>query len=115
MKKVISLISLCLVAVILVSSFSSCSNKKKFVGTWDEYDSEGNPTGTTLVLANDGTGSAKSDGISGSVTWSVEEDKLFLTLSMCGVTDTQEYTYKFSGDKLILIDEDGEETIYKKK
>ena len=117
MKKFIRIIALCLVAVMLMSSFASCGNKRKFVGTWEELDEDGEVSsdGVTFVLANDGTGSAKQDGMTASVTWSVEKDKLFITLSMCGVTETEEYTYKFSGNKLTLTDQDGEQTVYRKK
>ena len=117
MKKFIRIIALCLVAVMLMSSFASCGNKRKFVGTWQELDEDGEVSSDseTIVLANDGTGSASADGLTASVKWSVEKDKLFVTISVCGVTETEEYTYKFSGNKMILTDQDGEQTVYVKK
>lgn len=118
MKKFNRIIALCLIAVVSMTMLTACGgNKKKFVGTWEELDADGEVSyyGTTLVLANDGTGSAQQDGMTASVTWSVEKDKVFITLSMCGVTETEEYTYKFSGDTLIMTDHDGEETVYRKK
>ena len=115
MKRLISILSLCLVAVVLVSSLLSCDGvEKKFVGTWESVESDAESESETLVLANDGTGSIESDGMSGSVSWSVDGDKAFFTVSMCGMTETQEYTYEFDGDKMILTDEDGEQTIYRK-
>ena len=118
MKKFLSIISLVLVFVMLTSVLSSCNNnRKKFVGTWQEIDEDGEfvSDGEVLVFANDGTGSVTSDGISGSMSWSVDGDKLFMTLSMCGISQSQEFHYKFSGKTMILTDLDGETSIYRKK
>ena len=114
MKKFISILSLCLVAAMLIPMLVSCDAKDKFVGTWEELDDDGTVTGTTMTLANDGTGSISSDGMSGSISWSVEKDKLFLTVSICGMSETSELTYKFSGKTMILTDTDGETTTYRK-
>ena len=115
MKKMITMISVCLVAALLLSLLSSCGVKKKFVGSWELLNSDGEPEGTVLVLADDGTGSITQEGMSGSVTWSIEDDTLFLTISICGMSETQECTYKFSGDQMILTNADGDETVYRKK
>lgn len=114
MKRITSIISLCLITIMLLSLLSGCSASKKFVGTWQELDAEGNPGSTTLVLANDGTGSITEDGLSGSVNWSVDDDKLFVTISMCGMTVTEEYTYEFSGKTMTLTSTDGTVTVYRK-
>lgn len=115
MKKYLKLFSLLLVSVLLVSALSSCGYKSKFCGTWVELDSDGNEeTGDNLVLAKDGTGSIVDDGISGSVQWSVDNDKLFMTCSICGMTQTLEFTYEFDGDKMILTEKDGDVTVYRK-
>ena len=71
-------------------------------------------TGEKLVLANDGTGSMDMDGIGGSLTWSLNKGKLIMTVSVCGMSESSEYSYKFSGNKLTLTDEDGETTVYRK-
>ena len=104
-----------LLVVILVSLLSAGITNQKFVGTWDEIDSDGNLEGETIVFANDGTGSVKSSGISGSLSWNVRGNKVFITVSLCGITETEEMSYKFSGDTLTLVDEDGEESIYRKR
>ena len=112
MRRSISIVFICLVVVMLICLLSACDANKKFVGTWKQDE-----TGETLVLANDGTGSISVSGeydISGSVTWSVENDKIFLSVSLCGMSETQEYTYKFSGDTMILTNTEGEETVYRK-
>lgn len=115
MKKFIGIVSLCLVAVMLVSVLASCGVEKKFTGTWEKLDSDGEPTGEVLTLANDGTGSISEDGISGSVNWSVEKDTLFLSISMCGVSSTTEFSYKFSGNTMTLSNEEEGESVYRKK
>ena len=109
MKKTIRIISVCLVIVMLTSILSACGVDKKFVGTWQEVDGD-----TTLVLANDGTGSITESGVSGSVNWNLDDDKVFITISICGMTETEEFSYKFSGDTMALTDAEGETTVYRK-
>lgn len=109
MKKAISIISLCLVIVMITFSLSACGVDKKFVGTWKEEGSS-----SVMVLASDGTGSINEDGISGSVNWSVENNKLFLTVSLCGLSETMECTYEFSGDTMTLNELDGTTYVYHK-
>jgi len=117
MKKILIIVSVCLVAVLFISLLSSCGTKQKFVGTWDEIDENGEVlyNGETLVLANDGTGSAEKDGMTASVNWSVKGNKLFLTMSVCGTTETYEVTYKFSKDTMTLTYDDGETVTYRKR
>ena len=117
MKKLLSVISLCLVLVMLTSALASCSNRSKLVGTWQEVNEDGEfvSNGEVLVFANDGTGSVTSDGMSGSLTWSVDGDTLFVTTSLCGVSKSSELKYKLSGKTLTLTDLDGEVTTYRKR
>ena len=115
MKKIITTVSLCLVFVMLLSLLASCGSKKTLVGTWAELDSDGKETGVILVLANDGTGSISQDGMSGSISWSINGNKIFLTVSMCGVTETSECTYELSGNTLTLTSAEGEKEVYRKK
>lgn len=114
MKNTIKLFSLLLAVVLLVCALTSCGLKRQFVGTWVEIDSNGEESGEELVLTNNGKGSISEDGMSGSVTWSCEGDSLFLTISICGMTETEEYTYEFSGKTMTLTDQDGDETVYRK-
>lgn len=116
MKRYLTVISLSLVVVMLASLLSACSAEKKFIGTWEELDSNGERTsnGETLVFANDGNGTIESDGISGSLTWSVEKDKITIIVSVCGMAETYEFTYRFSGNTMTLIDEDGDKTVYRR-
>lgn len=109
MKRISRIISVCLVIVILTCLMSACGSSKKFVGTWERDGSE-----EIMVLANDGTGSTSEAGLSGSIVWSVEKDKVFITISACGMTETNEYAYEFSGDTMTLTNADGDELVYRK-
>ena len=109
MKKTTRIITLFLIVTLIATLFAGCSAKKKLVGTWENEDED-----QTMVLASDGTGSIKAEGMSASLTWSVEGKTLFLTITVCGQTESSEMIYKVSGNKLILTDEDGEQTIYYK-
>jgi hypothetical protein len=118
MKKFLSIISVCIVIIMLTSVLSSCGPKSPFVGTWDEVDPSTGmrvPDGEILILADDGTGSLVSGGVNGSLNWTHRNDKLTITASMCGVSVTHEYSFQFVGDTMFLVDEEGEETIYRRR
>ena len=111
MKKSIGLIALILVAVIAMTVFLGCGGaSSKFVGTWVEVDENGEPTGEKLVLTKNGEGSISDSGLTGSVKWSVEGSHVFITVSMCGLTETEECSYKFSGKQMTLTKLDSGET-----
>ena len=115
MKKTMRIVALCLLAVMVLGLFAGCSSaEKQFIGTWYELDEEGNKTESKIVFAKGGEGTVGSDGISGSLKWSVSGDKLTLTVSICGMEETTECTYEFSSDKLIMTDADGKKTTYSK-
>ena len=115
MKNTMRIIALCLLAVMMLALFVGCSSEEKqFIGTWYLLDEEGNKTSSTLVLAKDGEGTISEEGISGSVKWSLNNGKLSLTVSICGMSETEEYSYEFSGDKLILTDSEGKVTTHSK-
>ena len=115
MKKSVKILALCLVALTVMTVLSGCGERDKFVGTW--VDENGN----TLVLANNGEGSMRSEGGSSSfdvpvsVKWSVDKEKLFLTASACGMSESVEYSYSFSGNQMILTELDGTVTTFVKK
>ena len=109
MKNFARIITLVLIVSLLAAMFVGCSAKKKLVGTWEPEDDEG-----TLTLANDGTGTIKAEGMTGTLTWSVKGDTLSMTITICGMTDSSEMKYKVSRNTLTLTDEDGEKTVYHK-
>lgn len=124
MKKSLQIISLCLVLITLVTVLSSCNERKKLIGKWDLCDSSGTPipNGTSYFFANDGTGYVNSEGTSLSITWRVEQNKLLVTISSCGINQVLEYTYEFSknplnlflGDVLFLTDANGTKEAFRK-
>ncbi len=117
-KIIIIAVILGIVAVIGAAISSAFGTTQQFVGTWYEIDEYGEEVynGETVYFASDGTGSVDiGSGPSGSLKWSVEDGKLIVTVSMCGMTQTSEASYEFSGDTLILTDEEGEQTFYRKK
>ncbi len=109
MKKAIRVITLCLVIVMLTSLLAACKSDSKFVGTWEQTDAD-----CTMVMASDGSGSITEEGISGSLKWKQDGGKLFLTVSLCGMTETEEYTYELSGDTLTLTDTYGDVSVFQK-
>ena len=114
MKKAARWIILVLVSAMVFGLFFGCGgNRSKFVGTWLEVDEYGDPTGEKLVLAKNGEGSVTESGLTGSVKWSVDGGRVFFTVSICGMTETKECRYEFSGKKMILTTvEDGSVSTY---
>lgn len=68
-------------------------------GTWTATQD-----GVTMeyTFEKDGKGSVSVSGMTLDTTWKTDGDKLKLTMSMLGQSQTQEYTYKVDGDKLTL-------------
>lgn len=107
MKK-FKVLALVLAAVMLVGMFAACNggHNRKIVGKWVEVDDDGE--GDTYTFARNGKGSVSGDGMSGDMTWSTEKDVLTMTLSICGMTETQEVRFKISGKIMTWYDiEDG--------
>ena len=58
-----------------------------------------------LELKDDGTGSISlGDSISLNITYTTEKDKLTITMSYLGQTESDEYTYTLKKGKLTLTD-----------
>ncbi len=142
MKRKVRIIALCLVTMMIVLALTGCGESKQsragenvenmegakeaetyqgafanryfeFVRTWLETDAEGNQTGDTLVLSKNGEGTLTGDqGISENVQWSVEKNQLFLTVVSDDTAAEKAYTYKLTGKKLVLTDEDGNTVTY---
>ena len=114
MKKTTKIIALCLVAMMLVLSFVSCSDDADpLVGTWIEVKKSG-AEGEKLVLKADGTGTLSEDGMSVSIKWSAEGNKFSITATIFGMTETEEQTYELSNGQLTFTDEDGDKSVYRK-
>ena len=116
MKKLAVIFVFLLILVTLAGTLSACSGKKQLVGAWELVDEEGDEE-AELVLADNGTGTMKEDGMSANVTWSVSGNKLTLTISVCGESETTVYKYSVHGKtlKLISVDDPDDVVVWKKK
>ena len=98
MKKMKKLSALMLVLVLSLS-FVACGGSKSITGTWTVDDI------SKLELKDDGTGSISlGDSISLNITYTTEKDKLTITMSYLGQTESDEYTYTLKKGKLTLTD-----------
>ncbi|HHU53648.1 MAG TPA: hypothetical protein GXZ43_06210 [Clostridiaceae bacterium] len=97
-----------LVLVLMILSFCACSKpEKSIVGTWKNKKTVFSVvTETTYTFNEDGTGT-KSGILDIDFTYSFSEEKLLITTSILGVKTTEEYSYDFDGDKLVLTGEKG--------
>ena len=113
MKKMRILAVLLVSALFLAGLLSACSNEKKLVGTWVAEDDDS----SSITFASDGSGTVRESGLNGDITWSAEGNKLTITISMCGSSETSEYRYSVNGKTLTLtgIDDPDDVTVFKKQ
>lgn len=95
-----------LLVVAMVLGLCACSApEKEIVGTWKNQTTVlGIVTETVYTFNEDGTG-AKTNVISVEFTYSFSDEKLCITTSTLGIENTEEYSYDFSGDELVLTGE----------
>ena len=106
MKKVISCV---LILVCLLTVFSSCAKpEKKIVGTWTgEQNILGVVAKYAFTFNEDGTGTMTAAlDIGVAMTYTIEDDKLNITTSVLGISNTKTYTFTFEGDQLILTEDE---------
>jgi hypothetical protein len=89
----------------MVAVLAACGGSAALVGKWQEVEN-GNVSDEILEFLKDGT--LDYGGITGN--WKAEKGKL--TFSFWGQDET--VSYKVSGSTLTIIDDDGDETQYKK-
>jgi len=89
----------------MIAAIAGCGGGSVLAGRWEEIRN-GEPSGDIMEFLSDGT--ADYGGIKGE--WKTEKDRL--NCSIWGITVT--YTYKISGSTLTLIDDEDDETVYKK-
>ena len=101
-KKIKKLSALMLVLVLSLS-FVACGGSKSITGTWTVDGTDADIS--KLELKDDGTGSISlGDSISLNITYTTEKDKLTITMSYLGQTESDEYTYTLKKGKLTLTD-----------
>lgn len=102
MKKVVAFM---LVIVLALSLLACAKPSEAILGTWKHQSTIlGVVTETTYVFNEDGTGS-KTNVLEIKFTYAITEEKLIITTSALGIENTEEYTYEFDGDKLVLTGE----------
>jgi hypothetical protein len=90
----------------LVFFFAACSGgSSALVGKWTGEDNE-----STMEFLKDGTGIVESNAI----TWKVENDRLYITVTAYLQTQTITFGYKISGATLVLTSDSGENITLKK-
>ncbi len=101
-------ISVLLFAVILVCTFAfaACSAEDKIIGTWTSQQTTlGVVTESSVVFNEDGTGSVSGLlGLTGNMTYAINENVLTVTYNIFGVESTKTYTFEIKGDTLNLTE-----------
>lgn len=116
MKKIVcAVVALCLVLGCLCSCQGALS-EKLIVGEWtSKTNVMGVVTETTYTFNEDKTGSIKGLlGIELATTYTIDDTHLVVVTDTPTLQKTFNYTYEFDGDKLILVDSDGTQTIFTK-
>lgn len=112
MKRMKRFTAAVLVLVCAMSLMACGSKKGSIVGTWVIEGTDSDIS--ALELKEDGTGSISIGGtISLNITYATDNNKLTMTMTYLGQTDTEEYTYSIKDSKLIL-EEDGEQITFVK-
>lgn len=99
------ILAVALLIVMLLGLCACTALEKSIVGTWKNQSTVlGIVTETIYTFNEDGTGS-KTNIVSVSFTYSFSEEKLLITTSTLGIENTEEYTFDFKGNKLVLTGE----------
>ena len=100
-----------LLAAMLLSVMVSCAGgSASIVGKW-VATVEG--IETSVEFNADGTGKMGAMGMNFDMTYKADASKITVTISMMGMEETTEFTYKLNGNKLALT-ADGETVEYTK-
>ncbi len=112
MKKAVAFM---LVIVLALGMISCAKPSELIVGTWKHQSTVlGVVTETTYTFNEDGTGS-KTNILEIKFTYAITEEKLIITTSALGIENSEEYSYEFHGDQLVLTGEKDTLTLQKMK
>ena len=112
MKRTIALL---MVIVMALSLFACAKPAERILGVWKHQSSIlGVVTETTYTFNEDGTGT-KTNVLEIKFTYAITEDKLLMTTSTLGIENTEEYSFEFKGDQLVLTGEKDTLTLQKVK
>jgi len=95
-----------LLFVMMISLCACTITEKAIVGTWKSQSSIlGVVTETIYTFNEDGTGT-KSNVLDVDFTYAFSDEKLLITTSVLGVASTEEFSYEFGWEKVVLTGED---------
>ena len=107
---IIAAVSVLLIAIVTIVLVLVLGGGDDLVGTWKSED------GIELTLKKDNTGTMGMSGINMPIKWERDGDKLEMTISFMGESETEEMTIvKLTKKTLILADESGEEQTFTKE
>ena len=107
---IIAAVSVLLIAIVTIVLVLVLGGGDDLVGTWKSED------GIELTLKKDNTGTMGMSGINMPIKWEKDGDKLEMTISFMGESETEEMTIvKLTKKTLILADESGEEQTFTKE
>lgn len=106
----ISVLVIAIVTIVLVLVLGGDKDSKGLIGTWESED------GIVMTFEKDNKGSMSMYGMELPITWEKDGDKIEMTMSFMGESETEEMTIvKLTSKTLILADESGEEQEFTKK
>lgn len=119
MKKIVcAVVALCLVLGCLCScqDVQGAISERLIVGEWtSKTNVMGVVTETTYTFNEDKTGSISGlFGIELATTYNIDDTHLIVVTDTPTLQKTFKYTYEIDGEKLILVDDDGTQTIFTK-
>ena len=107
---IIAAVSVLLIAIVTIVLVLVLGGGDDLVGTWKSED------GIELTLKKDNTGTMGMSGINMPIKWERDGDKLEMTISFMGESETEEMTIvKLSKKTLILASESGDEQTFTKE
>ena len=99
MKKIFTVV---LTLVIILNLCACASPSKAIIGTWKSQTTVlGVVTETSYTFNEDGTGE-KTTVLDVPFTYTISKDKLIITTTVLGISTSEEYSFDFSGNKLVL-------------
>lgn len=106
----IAVLVVAIVAIVLVLVLGVDKETKPLIGTWVTED------GVEMTLKKNNEGTMGEDGFNLPITWKKSGDKLELTVSFMGMSETESMTIvEVTKKKLVLEDEYGDQQVFTKK
>ena len=88
-----------MILVVTISLLAGCASKGQLIGTWVPEDDVTNDYPTDYITFQDG-GTGSGDGY--TMTWYVDNGRLYITISNAFSKLSMDYEYSVSGNTLML-------------